>query len=827
MNNSIIFQWWIVIFGIGLIFLPLTFTIFKNFFDRGYIFSKILGIVVASYAVFLLGVLHIAPFSSLTSALILIFFAVLNFAFIIRKKNDGLKSFLKILKENWQIFIFEEILFILCLLSWSYVRSFQPDIHGLEKYMDFGILNSILRSEFFPPKDMWFTPLPINYYYFGHLTTAILTKLSNIPSNITFNLMIASIFAFTFVGSFSIGANLIRILKSQITNHKSQINNNAQNPKNSKVLNFRNWRLFGVWNFEFGALIGGFLTAFLVSFAGNLQTIYAFFKNYSGDNPVPFWHLPFSLSTFPNNYWYPNATRFIHNTIHEFPLYSFVVSDLHGHVLDIPFVLLTIALLLSLITKSQITNLPAGKAGHKSQINSKNKNIKNSKVLNFGDWRLFGVWNFEFEILLLAFLLAVTYMTNAWDGIIYFLLAALVLFFFSKKLSIGSWFLTVAILFFGFFIFSYPFNHFFKPFVSGIGIICPPEFLVKIGKLGPFILEEAHCQKSPLWQIMILYGFFYFWVISFFFSILKKKNPKSETLNPKQIRNHNNQGYKRFGILNFGNWGLFRNLKLEIRDLATSDIFVLLLILLSTILIIIPELIYVKDIYPAHYRANTMFKLVYQSFIMLSISSGYIIVRVFSHYKSKVNSSNQGFNFLSFKNWKLFGIWTLGFGAFALVSIYPYFAINSFYGGLKAQLGLDGTKYLKNLYPTDYDAIAWINKNIKGQPVILEAQGDSYTDFARVSANTGLPTVLGWTVHEWLWRGTYDVPAPRIPQVQTLYESSDVNITRNLIERYKIEYVFIGDLEYQKYTKLAEQKFGNLGKIIYKNGKTKIYKITL
>src|SRR3989344_5022795 len=708
MNNSIIFQWWIVIFGIGLIFLPLTFTIFKNFFDRGYIFSKILGIVVASYAVFLLGVLHIAPFSSLTSALILIFFAVLNFAFIIRKKNDGLKSFLKILKENWQIFIFEEILFVLCFLSWSYIRSFQPDIHGLEKYMDFGILNSMLRSEFFPPKDMWFTPLSINYYYFGHLTTAVLTKLSNITSSITFNLMITSIFAFTFVGSFSIGVNLI---------HK---------------LNAKRYVLFA----------GGLLTAFLVTLSGNLQTIYAFFKNYAGDNPVPFWHLPLSIQSFPNIYWYPNATRFIHNTIHEFPLYSFVVSDLHGHVLDIPFVLLTIALLLSLITKSQITNLPAGKAGHKSQINSKNKNIKNSKVLNFGDWRLFGVWNFEFEILLLAFLLAVTYMTNAWDGIIYFLLAALVLFFFSKKLSIGSWFLTVAILFFGFFIFSYPFNHFFKPFVSGIGIICPPEFLVKAEKLGPFIFEADHCQKSPWWQIMILYGFFYFWVISFFFSILKKKNPKSETLNPKQIRNHNNQGYKRFGIFNFGNWGLFRNLKLEIRDLATSDIFVLLLILLSTILIIIPELIYVKDIYPAHYRANTMFKLVYQSFIMLSISSSYIIFRIMPNiFTLPARNAKHSFGR------RVFFIFAILF--FILIMVYPYFAINTFYGGLKAQSGLDGIKYLKNLYPSDYDAIAWINKNIKGQPVILEAQGDSYTDFARVSANTGLPTVLGWTVHEW------------------------------------------------------------------------------
>ena len=777
-NLLLIFQWWLVFFVIGISFLPLTFIVFKNFFDKGYVFSKILGVAVVSYAVFLLGILHIIPFSFLTSALVLIFFALLNISFITRGKSGGLRKFLTILKENWLIFLFEEVLFSIALLFWSYVRSFQPDIHGLEKYMDFGFINSILRSEFFPPKDMWFTPLSINYYYFGHLTTAVLTKLSNIPSNITFNLMIATVFAFTFAGSFSIGANLI---------HK---------------LNVKRYMLFA----------GGFLTAFIVSFAGNLQTIYAFFKNYVGENPVPFWHLPFSLSTFPNNYWYPNATRFINNTIHEFPLYSFVVSDLHGHVLDIPFVLLTIALLFSIAMKHQITNhhrhggIPTGnyqrdksqmvrQAHHPEQRRRINSNNKTFGFLNLSNWNLFRIWNFEFEILLLALLLAIMYMTNAWDGIIYFLLTALVLFFLSKKLLIGNWFLTIAILFFGFFIFSYPFNHFFKPFVSGIGIICPPDFLVKIGKIGPFIFEADHCQKSPWWQIMILYGFFYFWAMLFFLFILKKKK-----------------------TLGFGNWGLFRNLKLEIRNLAISDIFVLLLILLSTILIIIPELIYVKDIYPAHYRANTMFKLVYQSFIMLSISSSYIIFRIMPNiFTLPARNAMHSFGR------RVYFIFTILF--LILVFIYPYFAIKSYYGDLKTYSGLDGTVYLKNKYPQDHEAILWINKNIKGSPVIVEAQGDSYTDYARISANTGLPTILGWTVHEWLWRGSYDIVAPRIEEVRLIYESQSLEQTRMLLEKHKVEYIYVGKLEREKYTNINESKFEEFGRVVFESRNTRIYKL--
>lgn len=162
---------------------------------------------------------------------------------------------------------------------------------------------------------------------------------------------------------------------------------------------------------------------------------------------------------------------------------------------------------------------------------------------------------------------------------------------------------------------------------------------------------------------------------------------------------------------------------------------------------------------------------------------------------------------------------------FTLVSLYPHFAINSYYGDLKNKHSLDGTLYLRNLYPTDYEAIIWLNANMKGQPVILEAQGDSYTDYARVSSNTGLPTLLGWTVHEWLWRGTYDIPAPRISEIQNLYETNDITLTKSLIKKYDVKLIFIGDLERQKYPNINQEKFEKLGKIIYQNGDTKVVEL--
>jgi uncharacterized membrane protein len=201
---------------------------------------------------------------------------------------------------------------------------------------------------------------------------------------------------------------------------------------------------------------------------------------------------------------------------------------------------------------------------------------------------------------------------------------------------------------------------------------------------------------------------------------------------------------------------------------------------------------------------------------MLSLCSGYIIFRLMRPAVS-VRSWFRPFSSVLFP--------LVSVVLVALVLTYPYLAISSYYGNLQTYKTLDGTKYLQTTYPSDYDAIQWINKNIQGQPIMLEAQGDSYTDFERVSANTGLPTVLGWTVHEWLWRKTYDVPAARINDVKALYESTDEKQTQELLKKYNVKYVFIGAMELQKHPTLDEAKFIKLGKLVFKKDQTKIYEI--
>ncbi len=694
-----ILRWFLSFFLIGVVFLPLTFSLFKDFRDKGYIFSKIIGLAFISYFVFIISLVKLIKFSEISIYLAILIFFIINY--VIKRTN-----ILKILRENIKLIVLEEVLFLAALLFWSFIRSNFPDINGLEKFMDFGFLNSILRADYFPPKDMWYTPLPINYYYFGHLITAVITKLTSIPSFISYNLMLATLFALTLSASLSIAINIFNIKKITLK-----------------------------------SVVSGIFTSAFVAFAGNLTTIYAFFKAYPNEKPVPFWDLKFLFFNFPNGYWYPNATRFIPFTIHEFPIYSFVVSDLHGHVLDIPFVLLIIASCFSIFISKKIT---------------------------------------KYNLIFLSFILSIMYMTNAWDGLIYLLLISLLFIAFYtfkegekslfSNLSLYELTKKVLTVLLGFIIFSIPFSIHFKPFVSGVGVLCAPSFLTKIGKIGPFLFEADHCQKSPIWQLMLLYGFFYFFVISFLIFIKFKKDYK----------------------------------------ISKSDIFILILTILSSLLIIIPEFLYIKDIYPVHYRANTMFKLTYEAFIMLSICSGYMLVKIISNIKNKL---------------KLILFFIASFALISLVIIYPYFAINSYYRGLATYHNLDGTIYLSSLYPNDYKLINWINQNIKGQPVILEASGDSYTNYARISANTGIPTVIGWSVHEWLWRGSYDIVAPRIEDVKNIYTYNDINIVKNLIRKYNVSYVVVSSLEKEKYPNLNEENFKLLGKIIYKSNLATLYKI--
>ncbi|OGK16619.1 hypothetical protein A2690_03320 [Candidatus Roizmanbacteria bacterium RIFCSPHIGHO2_01_FULL_39_12b] len=669
--------WYFMLALLGLFFLPLTGRLFSRFFDDGgYPFAKTIGIISISYAIFLLVTLKLVPFTTKGIMIVVAAFILLNLIIIIKNQST---AFIDIFKTK--IIIFEELLFLGAFIFWVFVRGQEPSAHTLEKFMDFGFINSIFKSVVFPPPDMWFSGHSINYYYFGHLTGAVLSKLTPITTATTYNLILATIFALSVTQIFSLGFTLTKAL------FKSPLSRAA----------------------------AGVMSAFIVNLAGNLHTIYLFTKGYPNDKPVPFWEI---LSKFdPTSYWYPNATRFIPFTIHEFPIYSYVVADLHGHVFDIPFVILTIAI-------SYIFLAYKKKGGR----------LETPFSLLFG------------------FLIAISYMTNALDGPIYLLFTALIGFFVYPNLIKFLKHISIVVL--SFVVFSLPFSLFFKPFTTGIGVNCAPKFLTNIGKLGPFLFEAGNCQHSFWWMWMLLWGFFIFNALFF--------------------------------ALFYGKKVISLSSKKELDDTEIVSILLSVCFILGTFLVIVPEFFYIKDIYPAHFRANTMFKLGYQAFIVMGLASSVTIFLLKKTFQKKKPLSYIIYVILVIP--QLF-----------LIGVYPYFAVRSYYGTLNKTPQLNGTKWLETSIPDYTEIVNYLNNHADSKSTIIEAQGDSYTDFNVVSSYTGLPTVGGWYVHQWLWRGKPEVLQARIPDIETVYKNPDIVAIKNVIKKYNIGYIIYGPNERQKY----------------------------
>src|SRR6185312_3084498 len=116
-----IFQWWAYIFVIGLIFVPIARRIFSGFLDNGYLFSKIIGIVIISYVTFVLGVFHISPFTQLTIFIVIFALALGITIFLFTKPRKTTLA-----NSGFFLMIFEEIIFILGLIFWSFIRAHQP-----------------------------------------------------------------------------------------------------------------------------------------------------------------------------------------------------------------------------------------------------------------------------------------------------------------------------------------------------------------------------------------------------------------------------------------------------------------------------------------------------------------------------------------------------------------------------------------------------------------------------------------------------------------------------------------------------------------------------
>jgi uncharacterized membrane protein len=398
------------------------------------------------------------------------------------------------------------------------------------------------------------------------------------------------------------------------------------------------------------------------------------------------------------NYFYAEARSLIPNTINEFPSYSFLISDLHAHIIDIPFVLLFIGLFISFIL---------------------NKDLLKKKYF----------------LLITTLSLGVLGATNSWDYLIYaplLFLGILLVFYFNetvgiwkkirKSILLSAFIGIISLLLFVFFYLN------FKPASSGFGFT--KDFL-------------------GLLPILRMFGYYVFGGIALSVYFLIK------------------------------------------RQFTEKDRLIILMFLYGAFLVFLPNIVFLKDIYykanPSFFRANTVFKLWYQAWIILSLITPYAFYKLFTNLRK----SKKYIALISFLIIFLF----ITFWIFK----YPVISVRYVIGTKYIYKGLDGSAYLRESDSWNLVTIDWINTNVKGQPVLLEAWGKPYTKDSLITSYTGLPTPVGWVEHEFGWRDNWPVISDRMVDIDTMYTGSSEKEVLGVVKKYNVRYAVITDLEKSKY----------------------------
>jgi YYY domain-containing protein len=876
-----VFIWWLIMQVLGWAALPVCMRLLRWLPDRGYAFSKSIGLLLVSFILWIgasSGFLRNDLGSILLSILILAgFSAWVAQRWHGRSLNQGLADLRTFIRQHKVMILTVEVLFALAFIAWAVLRAyatFKINETGGEKFMEIAFLNAILRSRQFPPLDPWLSGFAVSYYYFGYVMMALLTRLSGVPAGVGFDLYDALLFALTAVASFGVVYNLIA------ANLKRRAGGVVDRVSSQPI--------------SYG-LLGALLVTAMGNLEGLLEALHA-----KGLLPQAFWDwiaipnlvtAPVSGSFYPggNNWlWWWRASRVLNDldlngqpigaqSITEFPFFSFLLGDNHPHVLALPFVLLGIALAFNLlmrqISQARIRMEPAEEGGKGELVDV---TPGRSAWWNPVGGSLGGDW---FTFLLYAIALGALAFLNTWDFPIY--LGLTLLAYLLGEISrqghldralilrsgvLGAGWLVAAVSFYIFFYIS------FSSQASGVvPYVFPPtrlpQYLVIFGAfifiLGWFLAAYAFTQSKhgiAIWSLslrwwlgvmMITMGVFALVLLVAALSDVGRQLLGGSVENPilqsvlggrslsEALRTA--LGYRLrdpwlFLLLSALISLTVANVISRLRGveallamdeqpphLSAVDYFVFLLIFIGLCLTLSTEFLYLRDSFGV--RMNTVFKFYYQAWVMMGCASAYAVwwlirrtTAVFGQMLRTVFIA--GATFL-----------ILGGMVYSLMSSYTRVE------GFRSQPDLDGASVIARNYPDDWAAIEWLQANVVGNPVILEAPGKSYNYEGRISAFTGLPAVLGWALHEGQWRGTYTEQAMREADISTIYTTNDPRLALELLKKYDVRYLILGIPEHSYIERQCSQggvrcnpssalrKFEILFDPVFNSGQVTIYSV--
>lgn len=707
-------RWLLVLEVLAVAAFPLATRIFTALPDRGAGLSPILGLLLVTYLSWLTGTaLPVAagPVLPLTIAFLL---GVVSWGLY---RLDALRA---LAAPTRRALLIEQALFISALAVWSLLRAyvFGPPILHTEQFMDMAFLNASVHSASYPPYDPWMSGHSINYYYFGYLAYAGLIKLSGVPVAVGYNLALSTLFAAVLTAAYSLGLAFTRSLR---------------------------WAAFAP------ALVG---------LAGN-------------------WHgvVQVAQGHFPGNtyWWFWDSSRIVAThgdyTINEFPMFSFILGDLHPHVMALPFVLLSLACAIAiLLTPGNRPAVPVP--------------LLSLSALSLGS----------------------LFVSNSWDLPTYFLVVAGATF--TRAYLYGSsrsWWrgplIQVAALALLSVLLYLPFYLTFHAPVHGIGLVTT---------------------RTVLWQFLEVFGLQILLCIMVVGTLAALLQPAEEA-DVVGVRAETGSVQTTFasgsttawalvcvllaGTLGFAfsAWTLLVVVALGLaaifvlervlntEDPNRADALALILIAVACLVLALTELIYLRDSFDGSdsYRMNTIFKFYYQAWVLLGLAGSYGVYRALRIARAYFSAA-------------LATVLTLAVAlALAASGTFPVLASsgavsNDFEHSLNGMAWMSSPREAGSS-PADAAGIRWLLAHAPARSVIVEATGGGYTTFARFSTFTGLPTVMGWPDHEDQWRGADPQIEQRVTDVQTLYATHNISQAQHILARYHVRYVVVGSLERQKF----------------------------
>ena len=497
-------------------------------------------------------------------------------------------------------------------------------------------------------------------------------------------------------------------------------------------------------------------------------------------------------------------------TVHEFPFWTFIFVDLHAHLLNMPFLLATFHIGLNLLS---LTPAPSPKEGDPTPTLFFPTGRGILSPLAFGS--------------VCALIVGTLAVISSWDfptGVMFLLLAAALQTWRNRARLQADWLASLAPMF-------------AVLLIIPVSLLLYRPFFAAFSRKGMGI-GLVRDLTTPLPGFLTMFGFFLFVILSWLAwraARQKARRPQAAfgalivVLGIIAFAAPRIGGTDRATLLfalalaGFSAIILFRRIRV-----GHADRFAWLCLCYACLIVAGCELIFIRDFLQGgeYKRMNTIFKFYLPAWFLLSIAAAYGVARIAARFVSRKRARPLAAT-LAYRAWfAVLRAFVIACAIFPVMALYAKRHHQDIYGRAYLPPTLDGLAYMQASAPDECAAIRWLNEHVAGTPVILEAVGADYLyEYARVSANTGLPTVLGWPSHA-DQREHWTRTARRREDVNTMYSSRDLARVIELLRHYQVEYIYVGATERRDFSPDSLRKFDEFPKYftpVFRAGETVIY----